>query len=309
MALIASVVYSQLQKNHAVENATEARKHQQEADRQRQTAISRFIAAEALRLAESGRDARIIDDAAALAVESWRRHKNPVAMAAALKLLPMLPERRLRHPKSVQDIAFHPDGKILVTASEDGGVRLFDPRTGEAMAHIAYHHPVKWVQFSPDGRFLATLSEERKENQPLYTARLLVADTVRQVAEFQLGQSNKKDALFSPDSRFFAAITSQNEIRLFALESGDELLRLHDSGGQGFFNLVFSKDSRFLAATLKKGLNWSTAHLISTFPARASSPIDDGHWVYAPMFSPDGPLPRCSKWERRGPGDFHCNRP
>jgi hypothetical protein len=191
-------------------------RQRQEAVRQRQMAISRFTAAEALGLAESSHNAWSIDEAAALAVESWHRRQNPVAMAAALKLLPMLPDRRLRHPKAVHDVAFHPDGKILATASDDGGARLFNPQTGEAMAHIAYSGLVRWVQFSPDGRFLATLSEEKKDNRSLYTAHLLEADTVRQVVEFQLDQSAKENTLFSPDSRFVAAITSEPEIRLFA---------------------------------------------------------------------------------------------
>ena len=46
--------------------------------------------------------------------------KNPIAMTAALKLLPMLPALRVRHGDTVNDVAYSPDGRFLATASDDG---------------------------------------------------------------------------------------------------------------------------------------------------------------------------------------------
>jgi WD40 repeat protein len=57
--------------------------------------------------------------------------------------------------------ALDPDGSLLATASTDGTVRLWDPRTGEQQLVLRGHNGlVGSVAFSPDGSRLATVSAD-----------------------------------------------------------------------------------------------------------------------------------------------------
>jgi WD40 repeat protein len=65
----------------------------------------------------------------------------------------------LRHPDSVRDVAFSPDGKTLATCCGDRTVYLWNVASGQEIARLATRTGsfVK-VQFSADGRRLTAVS-------------------------------------------------------------------------------------------------------------------------------------------------------
>jgi WD40 repeat protein len=67
----------------------------------------------------------------------------------------------LRHPSSVEVLAFSSDGLWLATGCRDGGVRLWSI-DGGAWTGAGWYHagPVTRVQFSPDGRRLLSASRD-----------------------------------------------------------------------------------------------------------------------------------------------------
>ena len=76
--------------------------------------------------------------------------------------------------------SFSPDGSRIVTAAGDGTVRMWDAKTGAALATlVGAYGPVSSVAFSPDGSRVVTASED-------YTARLWDA-TSRRRARNALG--------------------------------------------------------------------------------------------------------------------------
>ena len=65
----------------------------------------------------------------------------------------------MQHAAEVSSAQFSPDGKWLLTASEDNTARLWDATTGQALGKPMQHEPaVKSARFSPDGRWLVTAS-------------------------------------------------------------------------------------------------------------------------------------------------------
>ncbi len=71
--------------------------------------------------------------------------------------------RVLEHDQRVRWVAFSPDdgGRLVVTAHDDGTVRLWDSDTGSAVAVLAEHgKPVRQVSFGPEGRRVATASQD-----------------------------------------------------------------------------------------------------------------------------------------------------
>src|SRR5207248_2110258 len=101
----------------------------------------------------------------------------------------------LQHDGVVRAVAFSPDGRTIVTGSNDGTARLWVVGTSRAAGEPLRHDgPVRAVAFSPDGRTLATGSDDS-------TARLWQAATGRPVGEVLRHQGEVQAVVFSPDGR------------------------------------------------------------------------------------------------------------
>ena len=78
----------------------------------------------------------------------------------------------MQHDGSVNSAAFSPDGKRVVTASDDRTAQLWDAATGAPIGQPLQHAgPVYGAWFSPDGERVATASGDK-------TARVWVAPPV-----------------------------------------------------------------------------------------------------------------------------------
>jgi WD40 repeat protein len=86
--------------------------------------------------------------------------------------------RFIGHTGPTYGAAFSPDGKYILTSSEDQTARLWDVKTGEEIRRFTGHtDEVNNVTFSPDGKYILTASFD-------HTARLWLTsldDTIRAV--------------------------------------------------------------------------------------------------------------------------------
>ena len=127
-----------------------------EARREARVALSRQLAAQAIA-------ARDVDPEQSLALATRAATTAETdealeALQASLRsslAVAVVPAGSAR----VWDAAFSRDGKRLVTASEDGGVRIWDvrnPRSPHVVATLRADPPLSSARFSPDGRFVVT---------------------------------------------------------------------------------------------------------------------------------------------------------
>ncbi len=87
---------------------------------------------------------------------------NTIALFAPMHT--NIPFQILRHNGVVQDASFSPDGRLIVTASDDKSARIWDLASGQPLGKPMLHDgEVHSAQFSPDGTRVITWSRPEKQ--------------------------------------------------------------------------------------------------------------------------------------------------
>src|SRR5262249_34269633 len=111
------------------------------------------------------------------------------------------------HPGGAYAASFSPDGALLVTAGEDGGVSIWDARSGARLHRLEGHHgPVLAAEWSPDGRIVASAGLDG-------VVRLWDARTGGKVASLEGHRGYVPGARFSPGGDLLATWDLFGEIR------------------------------------------------------------------------------------------------
>jgi WD40 repeat protein len=112
------------------------------------------------------------------------------------------------HPGTVLSMAFSRDGKKVVTACEDGKVRIFSTTDWKLLLTLSGHvGPVRWAEFSPSGEWVASTGEDQ-------TVRVWSAEDGALLQSLQESKEPLLNVTFSPDSKFIAA-SSENLVLLW----------------------------------------------------------------------------------------------
>jgi WD40 repeat protein len=148
------------------------------------------------------------------------------------------------HSAPINSLAFSHDGKTLASGSLDGSVKLWDVAQGRELASVqGGARRVYSLAFAPDGKSLALgLSPSNMEPNGEV---VLWYPTEAQRRFRVLGTGNIAAVAFSPDGRTLAAGGGDRIVKLWDVETGQELASL--AGHEGFISsLAFSPDGRTL---------------------------------------------------------------
>ena len=180
------------------------------------------------------------------------------------------------HTRAVRQLAFSPDGKLLVSVGEDAKVIVWDFETRMALAVLTDHtQTVTSVAFSPDGKLFATASEDQT---------VIIWDVAHLSKSAVLSQLPGKvmSVAFSPDGRLLASASDEifgkkGHVTLWKVgewnKVSDQTTYLFE-----YLRLIFSRDGRQLVSS--RGQIWDVSN------GRAiQSAIPGSNWI-AP--SPDG---------------------
>jgi WD40 repeat protein len=194
------------------------------------------------------------------------------------------------HTATVTCVAYSPDGKTLVSGSEDRTIRVWDVRSGQERSTLRGHTDgVTSVAFSPDGKTLASASKDR-------TVKLWDAQTGKERATLKGHTGPVLSVAFSPDGGTLASadqtiVDRLGEIKLWDAVRGQERASLPGHTG-GVLCVAFSPDGQTLAsASYQDG----TIRLwdVKTNQERATL---KGHARYV-SFSPDGKTIASCNWQ------------
>jgi WD40 repeat protein/serine/threonine protein kinase len=151
------------------------------------------------------------------------------------------------HDLGINALAFNPnDGRLLVTAGEDGSVRVWDWSAGKELRQLqpAEGSRVRSLAFSPDGKLLATGGWERIVHIWDSTGR--DPKDWKQIQQLPDSTGSPESIAFGPDGRHLAWGGTDSTVKVWDLVS-KETRTLH--GHASWVRSVeFSPDGRYIAS-------------------------------------------------------------
>jgi WD40 repeat protein len=181
-------------------------------------------------------------------------------------------------PHHLNSAAFSPDDKLVVTASDDPTVLIWDAETGRPVGQLAGHADgVTSAAFSPDGTSIVTASRDR-------TARLWsVAE--RKSIHTLVGHAEEVTGVrFSPDGKRIVTASADKTARLWDAATGEQVGGPFMGHADTVSSAAFSADGRRIVTA-----SWDkTARLWDSDFRSPIAVIRHPERVLSAQFSPDG---------------------
>jgi len=175
-------------------------------------------------------------------------------------------------------VAWHPDGKRIVSGSHDKTVRIWDADTGTEVRRLDHEREVGELAVSPDGQWIAAGCD----GGGLY---LWDARNGKQVW-VKRDHTDEVDGLaFSPDSRFLAAGDDNGTLMVFRIPGGKRLWH-NPTKNNRIYAAVYTPDGRRILTAGKGKISIfeaTTGRLIIGWQAHAEDSS-----IYSLDVSPNG---------------------
>ncbi|MBH8555340.1 serine/threonine protein kinase [Nostocaceae cyanobacterium CENA357] len=182
------------------------------------------------------------------------------------------------HSSDVNSVTFSPDGKILVTGSDDKTIKLWNLATAQEIHTLRGHFSWIWaVASSPDGKILASGSKDK-------TIKLWNLATAEEIRTLTGHNEGIAAVAFSPDGKTLASGSLDKTIKLWNLETGKQIRTLEEHS-KAVAAIAFSPDGK----TLVTG-SWDKTIKLWNLETGKQIRTLEGHsdLVLSVAFSPDG---------------------
>jgi WD40 repeat protein len=181
-------------------------------------------------------------------ITEWTRQESGGGPAPAIDTAVRLwevaseegPKELRGHTREVRDVAFSPNGNLVVTASVDETARVWDAHTKRELTILRGHQsPVQSARFSSDGSSILTTAEDGG-------VRLWEAVTGREVSLKAGGDVRSDKAVFSADAGQVLTVDEfHNVVSVYDSHSGNLVKRITDEQA-GLSKASFSPDGNDL---------------------------------------------------------------
>ena len=190
---------------------------------------------------------------------------------------------RIAHGAPVSQVAFHPKANQLVTASDDGHVRIFDVARAAIVADFKCPGKLVSASFSPGGDLLAALSSEGAVSVFDPVHRKLLRTLVGGEAAFNLAfsVSGKRLAIASGDFAFVWDVTTGQQVLKATHAASSRTL----TPQQWIYNAAITSDGKLLAYAARGD---NLAHVWNVETGRQILELKHGSAVAALSFNADG---------------------
>jgi uncharacterized delta-60 repeat protein len=181
---------------------------------------------------------------------------------------------RMTYEDWVRAVAFSPDGRYVVSGSDDGTARVWSVETGQEVARVTHDGAVSAVAFSPDGKYVVSGGGDS-------TARAWEAQSGQEVARMtHEGWVNA--VAFSPDGKYVVSGSDDGTAWVWNVETGQEVARMtHEDWVRA---VAFSPDGKYIVSGSSDG----TAQVWEAQSGQEVARMTHEGWVNAVAFSPDG---------------------
>ena len=148
------------------------------------------------------------------------------------------------HTDCINSVAFSPDGRYIVSGSDDRTIQVWDAQTGVQIGNSLQGHTygVKSVAFSPDGRQIVSDSDDS-------TIRVWDAQTGVQVGNSLQGHTDWVNSVaFSPDGRHIVSGSYDKTIRVWDAQTGVQVGNSLQGHTQAVNSVAFSLDGSHIVS-------------------------------------------------------------
>ncbi len=145
------------------------------------------------------------------------------------------------HNGSVPSVAFSPDGKQIVSGSEDNTIRVWDANKGAELMTLRGHRgSVRSVALSPDGKWIVSGSEDN-------TIRVWDANKGVELMTLWGHRGSVRSVALSPDGKWIVSGSEDRTVKVWDGRGGAEVMTLR--GHNAVVNSVaFSPDGKWIVS-------------------------------------------------------------
>ncbi len=181
---------------------------------------------------------------------------------------------KLQHKARINSLRYSPDGKLIVTASNDNTARLWEAASGKLITEINHGDKVPTASFSRTGAFVASSSWDKTVNV-LETASGKLITTLHH-------ESYVIGAIFLKQENIIATVSANYIVRIWDVFSGKELKII---AHKGFINDISSDHD---GAKIVTSSNDGTAKLYDVNSPRKVLTLPHPERVHYSTISPIG---------------------